>query len=197
MLVDGLAGKVYLCSVMKYAKKITAYGILPVAMLLGGSRCYGRAPGDSARTVRELVVVNAETRVPIRDVVVFTDDKQEIRTPWDGTFRLRDGYRRVDFMHPNYQRRYMLAGEVKGDTIGLLPNFYALREVVVYGRKGNKTEKMHARLSKIDAQLMQKVPAGFNPLGLIALAYGKLLAPKGPSKQEMARRRQQNIIDNY
>lgn len=168
-----------------------------LTMLLAAAEMEAAVPGEGEKRVRSLVVVNAETRVPIRDVVVFTDDHQEIHTPWDGTFALRDGYRRVDFMHPNYQRRYMLAGEVKGDTIGLLPNFYALREVVVYGKMGNKTNQINAHLSKIDAQLMQKVPAGFSPLGFLALAYSKLLAPKGPSKQEMARRRQQNIIDNY
>ena len=52
-------------------------------------------------------------------------------------------------------------------------------------------------LNKVDAQLMQKIPVGFNPLALVGWAIGKIVGPKGPSKAERQRQKQQALLDNY
>lgn len=35
---------------------------------------------------RQMVVVNLESKVPVRDVKISTDGGQELRTSWDGLF---------------------------------------------------------------------------------------------------------------
>lgn len=152
---------------------------------------------DSCSHQRQLVVVDMETGVPLRNVEVSTDDGQHMRTPWNGVFCLRNGYKRVDLACPNYQSRYLFPDEVKGDTIGLLPNLNALREVIVYGQRRDKTAAINAHLNKVDAQLMQKIPVGFDPLALVGWAIGKIVGPKGPSKAERQRQKQQALLDNY
>jgi len=49
----------------------------------------------------------------------------------------------------------------------------------------------------VDAQLMQKIPVGFDPLALVGWAIGKIVGPKGPSKAERQRQKQQALLDNY
>ena len=75
---------------------------------------------------RQMVVVNLESKVPVRDVKISTDGGQELRTSWDGLFELPDSFRRLDFHHPDFERRYVLSSELKGDTIFLIPNVWLL-----------------------------------------------------------------------
>ena len=75
---------------------------------------------------RQMVVVNVESKVPVRDVRISADGGQELRTSWDGLFALPDSFRRLDFHHPDFERRYVLSSELKGDTIFLIPNVHAL-----------------------------------------------------------------------
>ena len=71
---------------------------------------------------QQFIVADLESRAPLRDVLVHTDDNQDTRTIWDGTFLLKDGFNRISFSHPLYEKRYVLKSELKGDTIFLLPN---------------------------------------------------------------------------
>ena len=80
---------------------------------------------------RQMVVVNVESKVPVRDVRISADSGQEMLTTWDGLFALPDSFQRLDFHHPDFERRYVLRSEIKGDTIFLIPNINALREVVI------------------------------------------------------------------
>ena len=95
---------------------------------------------------RQMVVVNVESKVPVRDVKISTDGGQELRTSWDGLFALPDSFRRLDFHHPDFERRYVLSSELKGDTIFLIPNVNALREVVIYGER--RFDKRMAQMLK-------------------------------------------------
>ena len=92
-------------------------------------------PSTVVMAQKNMVVVNVESKVPIRDVKVCTDAGQETRTSWDGSFVMPDSFLRIDFMHPDFERRYVLKSELSGDTIFLIPNTNALREVVIYGER--------------------------------------------------------------
>ena len=125
---------------------------------------------------QQFVVADMESRVPIRDVIIHTDDNQDTTSKWDGTFNLKEGYQKIMFSHLNYEKRYVLKSELKGDTIFLMPNMNALREVVVYGeRRFDKrlAEMMKSRPDQsLDAQLARiKVPAGFNPIAFAFWLY--------------------------
>ena len=112
-------------------------------------------------------MVNMETGVPVRDVLVYTDNGQGAKTAWDGTFRIEKAFRRVSFTHGGYVKRIMDVEEMQGDTIALLPNMLAMGEVVIWGHRRNMTASIIPKPSKTDLQLQQAVPQGFNPLGLL------------------------------
>ena len=131
---------------------------------------------------RQMVVVNVESKVPVRDVKISTDGGQELRTSWDGLFALPDSFRRLDFHHPDFERRYVLSSELKGDTIFLIPNVNALREVVIYGER--RFDKRMAQMLKPSPQqqerdkLPQVIPAGPNVLAIAAWLYENLYGKK-------------------
>lgn len=125
---------------------------------------------------RQMVVVNAESKVPVRDVIVSADDGKVFRTSWDGLFEMSDSVQRLDFRHPDFEHRYVLRAEVRGDTIFLIPNTNALREVVIYGER--RFDKRMAQMLRpspqrsLDAQLANiKIPAGFAPLAFALWLY--------------------------
>jgi len=143
-------------------------------------------PSSVVMAQHNMVVVNVESKVPIRDVRVCTDDGQEIHTSWDGSFVMPDSFLRIDFLHPDFERRYVLKSELKGDTIFLIPNINALREVVIYGER--RFEKRMAQILKPSPQQIERdkmpkfVPAGISPLGVLLLIYDLTLRKKVEDK---------------
>lgn len=140
---------------------------------------------------RQMVVVNVESKVPVRDVIVSTDKGEKIRTPWDGVITLPDSVKRIDFRHPDYEHRYVLTSEIRGDSIFLIPNGNLLSEVVIYGER--RFDKRMAQMmsttpeKSLDAQLARiKVPAGFYPLGFALWLYNITMRK---SVENRARRR--------
>ena len=135
----------------------------------------------------KLVVVNVESKVPVRDVKICTDNGQEMRTAWDGQFIVPDSFRRIDFLHPDYERRYVLRDELHSDTIFLIPNINALHEVVIYGQRRRFDNRM-AMILKPSPQQIERdklpkyVPAGINPLGVLVLLYNLTLRDKVKDK---------------
>ena len=125
---------------------------------------------------QQFVVADMESRVPVRDVFIHTNDNQNTQSKWDGTFFLKEGFDKIMFSHLNYEKRYVLKSELKGDTIWLMPNMHALREVVIYGERrfdNRMAQMMKTRADQnLDAQLARiKIPAGFNPLGFASWLY--------------------------
>ena len=139
-------------------------------------------PSSAIMAQHQMVVVNVESKVPVRDVRVCTDDGRESRTSWDGSFTLPDSFHRVDFLHPDFERRYILSSELHGDTVFLIPNINALREVVIYGER--RFDNRMAMILKPSPQQIERdklpkyVPAGINPLGVLVLLYNLTLRDK-------------------
>lgn len=139
-------------------------------------------PSSVIMAQHQMVVVNVESKVPIRDVRVCTDNGQELLTSWDGSFVVPDSCRRIDFLHSDFERRYVLKSELQGDTIFLIPNTNALHEVVIYGER--RFEKRMAQILKPSPQQRERdklpkfVPAGISPLGLLLLVYNLTLRDK-------------------
>ena len=162
--------------------------------------CMAQSTSDSLSvdsTLRTFVVVNMETGIPVRNVVVHANDGQGARTSWDGTFSLHEGYREVTFSHASFVKRVMYAEEMKGDTIGLLPHMLAVNEVVIWGRRRNMTSTILPKPSETELQLQQAVPQGFNPLGLLFWGFDELWGKKSRHRKEMREQRKKMIIDNY
>lgn len=141
---------------------------------------------------RQMVVVNVESKVPIREVIVSADNGREMRTSWDGLFEVPDSFERIDFRHSDFEHRYMLTSELLGDTIFLIPNTNALREVVIYGeRRFDKrmTSMMQSTpQQKLDAVLERiKIPTGFNPIGFALWIYDLTMRQKVEDRQRRKR----------
>lgn len=139
---------------------------------------------------QQFVVADMESRVPLRDVIIHTNDNQSAKTIWDGTFSLNDGFDRISFSHPLYEKRYVLKSELKGDTIFLLPKMNTLREVVIYGER--RFDKRMAEMMKPSPQqverdkLPQVVPAGPDVLALAIWLYDITI---GKKTEKRARRK--------
>lgn len=141
---------------------------------------------------RQMVVVNVESKVPIREVIVSADNGREMRTSWDGLFEVPDSFERIDFRHPDFEHRYMLTSELLGDTIFLIPNTNALREVVIYGErrfdKRMTSMMQNTPQQKLDAVLERiKIPTGFNPIGFALWIYDLTMRQKVEDRQRRKR----------
>lgn len=97
---------------------------------------------------QRFVVIDMETKVPLRDVRVRWGAGREIATAWDGsclmdTTAIRCSAERdsaevhIHLTKPGYLERNMLLSQLT-DTIELLPSFNKLTEVVVWGKKREK-----------------------------------------------------------
>ena len=143
----------------------------------------------AVRGQRRLIVVDVETRVPIRGVNVLSSASlQADTTDWQGLVSVPDTCRSLSFSHVKYESRLLNLDEVK-DTVFLISKLMGLPEVTVFGHgKGEdklKELKKRMRISKEEAQLAAADPAaGFNVLGLIQ----KLVKRRKESKKERFRR---------
>ena len=140
---------------------------------------------------RRLVVVDVETRVPIRGVNVVSSAHRTDTTDWQGLITVPDTCRSVSFSHVKYESRILNLNEVK-DTVFLISKLMGLSEVVVFGHgKGEdklKELKKHLMLNKTEMQLAAADPsAGVNLLGLFKWLGANLFRHK-ESKKERFRR---------
>ena len=147
---------------------------------------------------QQFIVADMESRVPLRDVLVYTDNNQNTKTIWDGTFSLKEGFDRISFSHPLYEKRYVLKSELKGDTIFLLPKRNTLREVVIYGER--RFDKRMAEMIKPSPQQVERdklpkvIPPGPDVLAIALWIFentlGKKIEKRKHRKNELKKVRQ-------
>ena len=126
----------------------------------------------SAFAQKRFVVVDVETRVPIRGVNVTSSAQLTDTTNWQGLVTIPDTCRTLSLTHVKYESRILNVEEVK-DTIFLISKLMGLPEVTVFGKgKGEdalKELKRQMRIEKSEAQLLAADPsAGFYHLRFIA-----------------------------
>ena len=150
--------------------------------------CCFAALSVSAFAQKRFVVVDVETRVPIRGVNVQSGAHRADTTDWQGLITIPDSCRTLSLTHVKYESRILNVSEVK-DTIFLISKLMGLNEVVVFGKgKGDdplKELKKSMFLDKKELQLAAANPsAGFNVLGLVQ----KLFKRRKLSKKEKYRK---------
>lgn len=139
---------------------------------------------------RRMVVVDADLKVPVRDVQVYTPEGFDTLTAWDGTFAVPDSFSRLNFRHPHFSQRYLMPSELRGDTIWLLPVASVLGEVIIWGRR--RFDERMANILKPSPQqelldqLPQAVPSGPNVLALAGWLYEKTI---GKAVEKRSRRK--------
>lgn len=130
------------------------------------------------------VVVNMETGVPVRDVVVITNAGERVKTDYRGQFQLAKSFRSLTLTHSGYVALSMERAQMT-DTIALLPKFNTLEEVVVWGRNRHVEEKA----IEMPAYLKQfKGPSGHDFLSIFKKRAGL---------NARQRKKHQWIIENY
>lgn len=146
----------------------------------------------TAEAQRRGIVVDAATKVPLRDVSVRFDCGKQQQTPWNGIFSIPENFERAAFAHPKYEKCFLKHSEL-ADTVFMLPAAIVLGEVVIYGKMGRK--KDFAKLNKTDLKLAGAKADG-NLLGLLQLIMNPLTG-SSMSKKELQRQRHKQILDNY
>lgn len=86
------------------------------------------APCPAQRTY---VVIDMETRRPLRDVPAYTNTNEQAKTNYQGRFVLIKPFKRLVISHPGYFQLELTAEQAARDTIVLLPKLNKLHEVVV------------------------------------------------------------------
>jgi hypothetical protein len=137
--------------------------------------CFMAAMCLAVQGQRRLVVVDLETRVPIRGVNVASSAHRTDTTDWQGIITVPDSCRTLAFSHVNYESRILNVSEVR-DTVFLITKLMSLHEVVVYG-KGKDEDKLkelrkRLRIDRTEAQLAAADPSrGGNLLSLIGMLF--------------------------
>ena len=122
-----------------------------------------------ARAQRKLIVASLESKTPQRDVQVRIDNGPEIRTPWNGQIEVPDSFKRIDFCHPKFQRRYVLHDEIRGDTIYMIPVLHAIDAVI------------HL-VAPTEPQMPQVLSTGPNVLAMLGWLFDHTIGPKIEAK---------------
>lgn len=147
---------------------------------------------------RKMIVVDAETKVPVRDVKVYTPEGLDTLTAWDGTFAVPDSFSRLNFRHPHFEQRYLLPSELHSDTVWLLPISNALGEVVIWGHRrfrDRMADILKPSPQQIERDKMpQVIPAGPNVLALAGWLYdvtiGKRMEKRSQRKKALKKVRE-------
>ena len=142
---------------------------------------------------RRLVVVDVETRVPIRGVNVVSSTSKPDTTDWQGYVTIPDSCRSLSLSHVKYESRILNLSEVK-DTVFLISKLMGLNEIVVIGKGKNEDKLKELKRSLVldpkEAQLIAADPSqGFNVLGLLETLF--------KSRKEKKKERFRRMLEEY
>lgn len=114
-----------------------------------------------ATAQRQVVVIDAETDVPARDVQIYVDSLRgrRIVTDWQGTFAMPDSAERIILCHSRYERLETEVANV-ADTIFLLPNVRRLNELVVRGKAPRVNPQIFAGMKEAAQEGAAEAPKG-------------------------------------
>ncbi len=164
----------------------------------------------SSMAQRKCIVIDMETHVPVRDVLVrfyhwtCTNDSQDTlrnshgrllvtsaKTAWDGIVEIDSLAEKIELSRSGYMGRKMDIAEL-ADTIELLPSFNALSEVVVWGKR--RTANMTFSLTPSSDSLSLPDPSNSASVSVDLLGgIEKLFAAKKRSNAK----RVKEILDKY
>ncbi len=149
---------------------------------------------QEAKPQRSGIVVSADTKLPVRDVAIRWDNKDAVKSSWNGTFVIPREFNMVNFHHPKYETRMLRHDEVS-DTIYLLPSSRMLSEVVIYGERRRRPD--YVGINSTDKELIAvNVSGGANVLGIIKLLAQPIIN-KIHRDKTLKKARKKQVIDNY
>ena len=138
------------------------------------------------------LVVGTDTRLPLRDALVITDNGQRTKTDYLGRFAVEHPFRSASIGCAGYVAVNRSVEEMRRDTIFLLPTLVRLEGVVIYAPKRMADPKKWARDACAGLELVQKGPTGLNLLGFLSLFGG---GQRYVSEEK--REKQRRILEKY
>lgn len=94
---------------------------------------FAQASAQDVQPQRKLVVADMETRVPMRGVIVSTQDGYRDTTNWRGVCYVPQTFDTLTVYKPNYIPERLVQKELKDSTY-LIPAGSAISEVTVWGK---------------------------------------------------------------
>lgn len=154
---------------------------LSVITLLALNQCVCKAQTTG-------IVLDIETRSPIANVKIYTDNNKIYNTGRDGRFAIPIAFGSISVTHNNYIRRVFNRKEMQ-DTIFLLPKSITVNEVIIT-----------AKAPRISPDIMKSIKksafeTGQTPSGMDFLGWLRIFEKGYVSKKERAKRRK--AIENY
>ncbi len=105
---------------------------------------------------QEVLVCDAVTRLPIRDVATIADGKPVGKTNYKGLITLPEGFQEASFKCKSYISEKLKREEVLRDTVLLYPAEHYLDEVIVQGHHIINGKETLAKMSKRD--ILEQAP---------------------------------------
>lgn len=140
-----------------------------------------------SKAQRKGVILNMETGIPLRDVKIYTNNGQVIKTDYTGTYHIPQPFKSATIVKPSFVSLTMNVYEM-ADTIELLPRMNTLSEVVVWGNRRRTT--LNVQRAMRDNKNYYTPKAGFN-LDFFSI----FKSSKGLNKKE--RKKHNEIIQTY
>lgn len=134
------------------------------------------------------IVLDIQTRLPITNVNIFTDNNKTFTTNKAGRFIITTTFGSVTITHGNYIRRILNRKEMQ-DTIFLLPKSITVNEVIITAKAPRISPDIMKSVKKSTFENAQQ-PSGMNFLGWL-----RIFEKGYVSKKERAKRRK--AIENY
>lgn len=160
------------------------------AIIVASTGCLGLP----AAAQRRGIVISADTKLPLRDVSIRWDNKEVVKSAYDGSFSIPKDFKRVNFWHPKCETRFLKHDEMT-DTIYMLPSSRMLAEVIVYGERKRRPD--YVGIGATDRQLVAASTAGgANLLGVLKLLAQPVIN-KIHRNKELKKAKKKQIIDNY
>ncbi len=136
---------------------------------------------------RKGVIISAENGLPVRDVVIYTNNNETVTTNWLGEFFIPFKAKSFTTSHGKYLPITVDIDEMT-DTIHILPRMHSLGEVIVWGKK---PELMGGSpiIKKEDAKLAAPHTSGFT--------FDFFSLFQRPKMSRKLREKHKEIIENY
>lgn len=133
------------------------------------------------------VILNMETGIPLRDVKIYTNNGQVVKTDYMGAYHIPQPFKSITIVKPNFVSLTVNSYEL-GDTTELLPRMNSLNEVIVWGNRRRTT--LNVQRAMKDNKNYYTPQPGFN-IDLFSIFTSR----KGLNKKQ--RRKHNEIIQNY
>ena len=169
-----------------------AQTLLTTAFSILASTAQAQQPASQSGE-HTFVIADAITHTPLRDVNIYTDGNQSVKTNWRGEFILSSrNFNRITISHGKYYPRRMDREDFKQDTIMLIPKIHTLSDVEVIGHQ--RRGELFKPMTKEEIALSRPMRGGPNLLGLIVWGVDKLFVDHHkPTRKERIKK----ALDNY